>query len=516
MREDNSAQLPSGFVFKGKTLSFSLLLTVALVELIRTAWISDDAGITLRTVLNFIYGYGPVFNIHERVQAFTHPLWFLLLSGGTAVVKNIFFVAFALPILLSLWVYWLLVYRIAVDFWTGMFGACLLILSKAYVDFSTSGLENPLSHAILLLIILVSRQVMSQTNFKKNSIFFLLCAGLYLCRADLTLLIFPLMLVVIWKNRGSPLSLIKAMSIGFIPVLIWTVFSITYYGFLVPNTAYAKLGAGIPVIELFWQGGRYFRDSLTRDPLTLLAILYGFILGLCYRASEKKAVSFGILLYLSYVLMIGGDFMSGRYFTCTLLMAMVLIVDQKDWDWLKGIIFAQLLFLGMVNIHYTVLSGSNYENKLGVDGIADERGYWFQSFGLFSIDKAIHKVPSWRVRAPQRFGIACGALGFDGLFGGPDLHLIDICALADPLLAHLPAKPQLHWRIGHFYREVPPHYVESLQENKNLLADPKMHNLYQSLRLITRGKLFERERWKEIVKLNLGRGEYVDTRISQR
>src|SRR3972149_4054050 len=47
---------------------------------IETAWISDDAFITFRSMENFLHGYGPVFNIGERVQTFTHPLWFLLQS----------------------------------------------------------------------------------------------------------------------------------------------------------------------------------------------------------------------------------------------------------------------------------------------------------------------------------------------------------------------------------------------------------------------------------------------------
>jgi hypothetical protein len=44
------------------------------VILFRTAWISDDAAITLRTVLNVTHGFGLTFNIAERVQTYTHPL----------------------------------------------------------------------------------------------------------------------------------------------------------------------------------------------------------------------------------------------------------------------------------------------------------------------------------------------------------------------------------------------------------------------------------------------------------
>ena len=53
----------------------ALLLLIFLAVLLRTAWISDDGLISLRTVLNVTHGNGLTFNVGERVQTFTHPLW---------------------------------------------------------------------------------------------------------------------------------------------------------------------------------------------------------------------------------------------------------------------------------------------------------------------------------------------------------------------------------------------------------------------------------------------------------
>ncbi|HAA75677.1 TPA: hypothetical protein DCE37_11200 [Candidatus Latescibacteria bacterium] len=47
-------------------------------------WLCDDAFITLRTVDNFLQGHGPTWNVVERVQCYTHPLWFLVLSASPA------------------------------------------------------------------------------------------------------------------------------------------------------------------------------------------------------------------------------------------------------------------------------------------------------------------------------------------------------------------------------------------------------------------------------------------------
>jgi arabinofuranosyltransferase len=48
-------------------------------------WMHDDGFINLRIVRNVLDGYGPVFNIGERVEATTSPLWVFLLVGAGAL-----------------------------------------------------------------------------------------------------------------------------------------------------------------------------------------------------------------------------------------------------------------------------------------------------------------------------------------------------------------------------------------------------------------------------------------------
>ena len=52
---------------------------------VKTAWVSDDAYITFRTIDNWIHGYGLTWNAYERVQVYTHPLWMLLISAFYSV-----------------------------------------------------------------------------------------------------------------------------------------------------------------------------------------------------------------------------------------------------------------------------------------------------------------------------------------------------------------------------------------------------------------------------------------------
>jgi hypothetical protein len=85
---------------KWKTFLALFFFLAGFFLILRQAWISEDAFITLRHVDNFISGYGPVFNPGERVEGFSHPLWFAVLSlfrwlglsaKGSAVLPGLLF-----------------------------------------------------------------------------------------------------------------------------------------------------------------------------------------------------------------------------------------------------------------------------------------------------------------------------------------------------------------------------------------------------------------------------------------
>ncbi|MDX1390446.1 MAG: hypothetical protein R3344_14750, partial [Acidobacteriota bacterium] len=96
------------------------------------------------------------------------------------------------------------------------------------------------------------------------------------------------------------------------------------------------------------------------------------------------------------------------------------------------------------------------------------------------------------------------AIGYAGFYAGPHVHILNPLALPDPLLARLPVA-ETPWRIGHFVREIPEGYVETLQQQRNLIADDRLAAYYDKLALVTRGPLFDRRRLVEIWKLNTGK-----------
>src|SRR5262245_47919420 len=141
----------------GGTVAFLLLL-------IRTAWVDDDAYITFRTVDNFLNGYGLRWNVVNRVQAYTHPLWMFATTAVASVTGEVYYASILLSIVVSISTVALVLARLTLTLPSAAFAISALILSKAFVDYSTSGLENPLTHLLLALFFVVLASLTSATR----------------------------------------------------------------------------------------------------------------------------------------------------------------------------------------------------------------------------------------------------------------------------------------------------------------------------------------------------------------
>src|SRR4030095_3872204 len=106
------------------TLALWAAFFVYLVVVIRTAWVCDDAYITFRTVKNFVAGDGLRWNLAERVQAYTNPLWMFLVSACFFVTREAFLTVIALSVAVSAVAVWLVATRLA-----SSHGSALLVLA---------------------------------------------------------------------------------------------------------------------------------------------------------------------------------------------------------------------------------------------------------------------------------------------------------------------------------------------------------------------------------------------------
>jgi arabinofuranosyltransferase len=241
---------------------------------------------------------------------------------------------------------------------------------------------------------------------------------------------------------------------------------------------------------------------------------------LSWKEKKGRMLGFGFLLYLVYILIIGGDFMSGRYFSIILLISAVLIMRQVQGIGLvpKLTLLAVIMFLGL---SAPIPSFSIPVNRSiptdNLSGVGDEQAYYFPYTGLVNWGR-YHPLPDpnqeWIKLAGQlqstgeKVYVAKG-IGFLGYYAGPNLHIIDMFAIGDPLLARLPVSADKTWRIGHFKRDIPLGYEQTFRDNKNDLKNAALAQYYDHLRLIISGPLWSGERWLAIWKMNTGQYNYL-------
>ena len=506
----------------------TLFLLLFAAAILHSAWLSDDAYITFRVVDNAVAGLGLTWNPAERVQGYTHPLWLFVLLAGRLVTGELYYTTIALSVALSLGAAWLLAFRLGATWPAAVLGLLVLALSRAFVDFSTSGLENALSHFLLAAFLCVWFDLFSAARHSPPTthplIILALLAGLLaLNRLDALLLVAPALGWALWRQWSARALL--AVALGLLPLVLWTGFSLFYYGFPFPNTAYAKLATGIPSAELARQGGLYLLNSLRWDPLTLATIAAAIIWAVAARAVAARrvaalAVTVGIVLYLIYIVRIGGDFMSGRFLTLPLLAAVAVLLAGPGKDsrtvmaqprqWRVAVAAALILLLAAIGHLPVLLAGSPTGDAARRDGdIADERAYYTPHTGLFA-DRVIHPWAEQGLvlHAAGPAVVEHGNVGFLGYYAGPAVHIIDRNGLTDPLLARLPVRDLANWRIGHFRREVPAGYADTLRSGQNVIQDANLAAFYERLRRVTRGPLWNTERLREIWRLNVAQDSY--------
>ena len=491
-----------------------LALLALVVIVVARSWLSDDAFITLRTVDNLVHGFGARWNVADRVQTFTHPLWMIVVAIPYAVTREPYFTTLALNWILTTIACAVLAFRISVSAASAFLILTVLALSAAFTDYATSGLENALTHALLavfLLVVLARREgnasVLPAT---------LLASFVALARPDAFVLIAPpLALIVLSARAAKPWG---RFVLGLAPLIAWGAFSFAYYGFPWPNTAYAKLGSGIPAIESAVQGLRYLFESLRHDPLTLTAIAAGVFVAMRRRDRMERALAAGVVLYLVWVVKIGGDFMSGRFLTAPLFVAAAILVRGRFGSprLVSGMVAATIVVGSFASRAATwnvgVLDLAK-EHAVDEHGIADERAFYLPTTGIclrlgpdggFK-SNAISAALAAKAAGPAVVRLTDRGCGMYGYFAGPSIHVVDEWALGDSLLARLPAARNLHWRIGHFTRAIPDGYLETLRSGSNRLRDAELARYWDRLSLVVRGPVFSRERWKAILEFALGR-----------
>lgn len=508
------------------------------------AWVTEDAYISFRTVDNFVNGHGLRWNVDERVQAFTHPLWVLLHIPFYWLTREIFFTTIALSLILTA-----AAFRVGLRScdraWLPLVALIPLVASKSFCDFATSGLENPLTFLFLAAFAAV---LLERVEDPPPFTLALLAALGATNRLDTLLFYLPALALVVAQRPVR--AVLRQMALGFWPLVLWEAFSLFYFGFLLPNTKYAKLDTGLARMAYVRQGLVYAIDLVMNDPVSAGVILAATALAISrLLASERstperrEALSFAALAaglwgYAAYVVWVGGDFMAGRFWAPPVFLASLLVYFfvQRRGETLgpegRGAVVALLALAAVLYPRTTYFNTRAV--KFGTK-IMDEREFYADTNTVLNYSTSRRAVDhpfsqeglTLRQRAAEAKAAgqattwATALVGMFGYYAGPDVIVIDRIGLGDPLLARLPLDDRVKFpKPGHFVRTLPEGYERARQTGSLDAMHPALAQYYAALRRIVAGPLWSPGRLWTVVTFNFGRydhfrDEYLEWRRQQ-
>lgn len=491
---------------------FIFVIIVFSIFYLFSAWVADDAYITFRTIENFHQGYGLRWNIIERVQTYTHPLWMFNLLLGKYIIDDLYSLVLILGYVYSLATLYLLFLITKKNIQIFSLILLLFLSSRAIIDFSSSGLENSLSYFLIALFFYIF-------YFKQQNKYFFLklsltLSAMFLNRMDLIIPFLTLAIYIFfiqsYKDKTLKISL-KQGIIGFAPVILWSLFALYYYGSFFANSVIAKTNLGLPQVQLQIQGFSYLYHNFLHDPLTSIVIYTTLIYTIFSKDKVSKILGLGLFFYLIYLINVGADYMYGRFLTVPFIISLCILGNSIKCNIKQyNIITILILPFIMFNLYFYILkqqiSRTNYN-------FADERQFYYRATGLIPkiLGKAIpieqHFIETKALfESNPNEPIVMGTMGFNGYLMAkyhPSKHIIDELGLTDPFLAAHPMRYG-YWRIGHFVRLIPHEYFKSVQLQRNLITEPNDHTVLNQIFLISRAPLNTPHRFQAIIDYNTG------------
>jgi hypothetical protein len=356
-----------------------------LFQAVTLAWISDDAFISFRCAQNLIKGNGLVYNIGERVEAYTNFLWTILIAGGMYIgLEPMFFSKFLgiscfLLTAVSL-LYLTFRYRqenAEKPSLTLPLAAVAFLVQYDAQSFATSGLETSCT---TFLITAGFISLLSAESFRIVILSGTLLTLAATCRPDSLLLYFMALLYLIFHRTGRRTSIIAFLFPFIIIYIPYWIARYNYYGFPFPNAYYAKSASA----SYFTQGATYvwlyFKTYyvLLLIPITTLAIIPLYLKKIksieFMKTLEDRAWFLALLFivpFIIYVARVGGDFMFARFLIPITPICLILLeinIKKMVGNRYLRLALAIIIVAGMV-FRYNQFPDPDTK----IDGIVDER-----------------------------------------------------------------------------------------------------------------------------------------------
>lgn len=293
---------------RGAVVAVGGVVTLLAAWALHVAWQADvdDAWIHLRVAHNFAHGHGPVFNVGERVEASTSPLWTALLAlairlggDGPAAALGLSLVSAAAVGCGAA----LLGFRFAAQHkaMVGLLAALLTAGNITFTYWASTRMEVSFACALLIWSINLA---LSTTGWRTALGTGLLSGCAALARPEL-LSVVPLVvaLAVAHAPREARRQVaIAAATVACAIVGTHLLLRYSYYGMLVPNTYVAKV-AGKGLAARLAASVGVIRDFISFQPLLLIPFGWAAI-----RArGEVRLLSWGCGVLLAAVAWTGGD-----------------------------------------------------------------------------------------------------------------------------------------------------------------------------------------------------------------
>ena len=270
-------------------IAFCILFTINCLNSNSLFYVPDDSYIYFRHARHFLDGQGLVYNIGEHVEGISGLSWaFLLILFSVADPVKIIIISKLLGIVCSLGTLIFIFYSIKALFKReylylilGSIALGLLNLDKAFIHWTTAGLESPLF--ILLVSAILYKIVKRIQSLNKllydDWLIHLLFFLLFITRTEgIFYYFFYLFFAYLISHVGikfssKPNFLKNGLLFFIIPSAIITVFRLLYYNDFLPNSVWAK-GIGLPYWGHMRLGVRYvssfFQSSNTIVPFIAL------------------------------------------------------------------------------------------------------------------------------------------------------------------------------------------------------------------------------------------------------
>ena len=517
---------------EGLTLAKSAAFIMVMFLITILAWNCDDAYHAYVMAKNLVNGNGFVYNIGERVNASTCPLFTLLVAGVYAVFRDMYFSGILTCLICSGVAVLFVFFKFCKNYQSVLCALICLGGASGFITYATSGLENCLLFFMTALFYFL---MMRKQEYGKRDLFIIafVIGVLMGARMDNVLIVAPAAVYIFFFARKRNISVVKSVGIGIagaFPFWMWEIFSVIYYGFLFPNTAYIKLGTGLPLTNYISRGISYMLTALFNDPILLaVPFIYG-ILAVIKRNRRHILLAAGTWIYLLYVVYIGGDFMLGRHLTVPFFASvsgvMLLWGEEEREERIRTLMMGITMTAAacvLFALSFGTIEGKRYlwtgdKYLMQCMDVADEREYYIPTTGLLAymntkngdyegvVTKTFNTVEvEEMLERPAPGGeLLRGASGILVYYYLEGVHVYDAYGLADAFLARLPAVYDEHWRIGHMQRKIPAGYEETVITGENCIEDENLHQFYDALSIVIKGDLWSWERFKMIWRMNTG------------